>query len=322
MTSNVNTTSSQNLVPFIRYFENNRIEWKSVASKFDIPEDIGTRQIWLSSQQMMFFLMEMVRQTNQGVGLEVGKLITVAQISPFLEESLNRCRDLGEAIETLIKLMPELSSHVVIWVEKIEGYWYLCHRSAYHPSAPGFDQTEWFRSFALLSMCRLFLGERWAPEHVYMSFPEHLTHGLALSFPTTRMSFAHPYGALRIQLADTFQPIPPASSDVEWSEHIKRLSHTYAILPWFTVDWFAKFLNMSSRTLQRKLAEKGLSLKRLRDESRSKVARTLLGEEVLPPEEVAWRCGYSDLSNFNRAFRAWTGMTPAQYRRLNLKSAQ
>jgi AraC-like DNA-binding protein len=33
------------------------------------------------------------------------------------------------------------------------------------------------------------------------------------------------------------------------------------------------------------------------------------------PFETAWRCGYSDLSNFNRAFKGWLGKTPAQYQK-------
>ncbi|MGD8231926.1 helix-turn-helix domain-containing protein [Vibrio sp. TRT 1302] len=316
MLTNINTTSSNNLVPFILYFEKHRIEWKKLAKEHQIPEDLTNRTVWLSSQKVMSFLMAMMRHSNKRVGVEVGKLITLGQISSSLEERLEQCHDLGEAIVTLIKLMPELNSHVVIWVEKIEGHWYLCHRSEYHPSTPGFDQTEWFRSFALLSMCRLFLGKDWLPEHAYMCLAEHLTKGLPVGFSKTAFSFGHPFGAIRVDLEDEFKPIPPSvESELEWSQRVKRLSQTYAVLPFFSVDWFAKFLSMSARTLQRRLAEHGLSVKQLRDEARREVATELLAQDGLSPEEAAWRCGYNDLSNFNRAFRVWLNMTPAQYRK-------
>ncbi|EGR0106544.1 AraC family transcriptional regulator [Vibrio vulnificus] len=320
MSHNINTTSSSNLLPFIRYFEKNSIDWKAVSDQYQIPHDIQSRQVWLSSQQLMSFLMAMVRHSNKKVGLEVGKLITLSQISPALESNIRRCGDLSQAIETVIQMIPELSSHVVIWVEQIHGDWYLCHRGAYHPSTLGFDQAEWFRSYALLSMCRLFLGKEWVPEHVYMSFSKHLAQGLPFEFSNTRFSFDHPFGAIKVELDKDYQPISLTTNEVDWVERIKRLSHTYAMLPWFTVDWFAGFLHMSSRTLQRKLAEKGLSLKELRDEARVETAKQLL-QEKMTPEEVAWCCGYNDLSNFNRAFRRWTGITPAQYRASNKKSA-
>jgi AraC-like DNA-binding protein len=41
----------------------------------------------------------------------------------------------------------------------------------------------------------------------------------------------------------------------------------------------------------------------------------LLDARQIPLEEVAERIGYSTLSNFVRAFRQWTGRTPAEYRR-------
>lgn len=316
MLTNINTTSSNNLVPFIRYFEKHSIEWKKLAKLHQIPEDVTGRTVWLSSQQVMSFLLDMMRHSNKRVGIEVGKLITVGQISASLEEKLKQCDDLEEAIVTLIKLMPELNSHVVIWVEKIEGHWYLCHRGAYHPSIPGFDQTEWFRSFALLSMCRLFMGKDWVPDHAFMSFSEHLTKGLPIGFSKTAFSFEHSFGAIRIDLDDGFKPIPPAlEGEIEWSQRVKRLSQTYAVLPFFSVDWFARFLSMSARTLQRRLAERGLSVKQLRDEARRDTAIQLLTQDGLSPEEAAWRCGYNDLSNFNRAFRVWLNMTPAQYRK-------
>ncbi|UPQ89421.1 AraC family transcriptional regulator [Vibrio sinaloensis] len=323
MLTNINTTSSSNLVPFVRYFEKHRIEWKQLAKVHQIPEDLTSRTVWLSSQQVMSFLLDMMRHSNKRVGIEVGKLITLGQISTSLEEKFKQCNDLEEAIVALIKLMPELNSHVVVWVEKMEGHWYLCHRGAYHPSTPGFDQTEWFRSFALLSMCRLFLGKDWVPEHAFMSFSEHLTKGLPIGFSKTAFSFGHPFGAIRIDLEDDFKPIPPSLEDeVEWSQRVKRLSQTYAVLPFFSVDWFAKFLSMSARTLQRRLAEHGLSVKQLRDEARRDVAIQLLTQDGLSPDETSWRCGYNDLSNFNRAFRSWLNMTPAQYRRKHFQCAQ
>ncbi|MGR5542431.1 helix-turn-helix domain-containing protein, partial [Vibrio campbellii] len=42
---------------------------------------------------------------------------------------------------------------------------------------------------------------------------------------------------------------------------------------------------------------------------------------TLPTSDVAWESGYSDLSNFNRAFKTWTGMTPSMYRKQHRASS-
>jgi AraC-like DNA-binding protein len=74
-------------------------------------------------------------------------------------------------------------------------------------------------------------------------------------------------------------------------------------------------LRMSARTLKRRLAAQGSSFSELLEEERSQRARLLLGSSQLTLLEITERLGYSTLPNFARAFRRWTGETPAAYRR-------
>lgn len=48
---------------------------------------------------------------------------------------------------------------------------------------------------------------------------------------------------------------------------------------------------------------------------RRELALGLVAEPDLPLTDVALRLGYSELSAFSRAFRAWTGSSPRAYRR-------
>jgi len=77
----------------------------------------------------------------------------------------------------------------------------------------------------------------------------------------------------------------------------------------------AKTLALSSRTLKRRLAAQGLSFSTLLTQERRRKATFLLDMRQMPLETVAQRLGYSTVSNFARAFRQWTGKTPAEYRR-------
>lgn len=73
------------------------------------------------------------------------------------------------------------------------------------------------------------------------------------------------------------------------------------------------------RTLQRRLAEAGVSYSDLVTEIRFELARELLAEPGEKVETIAGLVGYTDASNFTRAFRQHTGMTPTGYRRSLIK---
>lgn len=81
----------------------------------------------------------------------------------------------------------------------------------------------------------------------------------------------------------------------------------------------ASYLNMSSRTMHRQLAEEGTQWRAVRDDVRLGMAEALLSAGYIQLDEIAERLGYSDLSNFSHAFRRWKGMAPAQYRRQQLE---
>lgn len=78
----------------------------------------------------------------------------------------------------------------------------------------------------------------------------------------------------------------------------------------------ARELAVSARTLQRRLAAEGTTLARLLDEARREMALAFLEDRTLSIAELGFTLGYSDLSAFHRAFKRWTGMSPARYRRL------
>ncbi len=75
-------------------------------------------------------------------------------------------------------------------------------------------------------------------------------------------------------------------------------------------------LGMSTRNLQRHLHEEGTSFHKLLDKTCHQMAVHQVREQRLPLGEVAFLLGYSEVSAFHRAFRRWTGMSPAQFRRL------
>lgn len=86
-----------------------------------------------------------------------------------------------------------------------------------------------------------------------------------------------------------------------------------------TIVELARSLKLSPRTLKRRLADHGTTYTALRDAQRRQRALLLLDDRSLSISEVALRLGYTELPNFTRAFRKWTGMTPAAYRGVTVR---
>ena len=77
-----------------------------------------------------------------------------------------------------------------------------------------------------------------------------------------------------------------------------------------TIETVSANLNMSVRTLQRRLGEEDSSFSRVLDELRRDLSDELLADRKLSVSEVAFMLGYSEPSAFQRAYRRWWGVSP------------
>jgi AraC-like DNA-binding protein len=76
------------------------------------------------------------------------------------------------------------------------------------------------------------------------------------------------------------------------------------------LEQVAEELNMTPRTLRRRLDEEGLNFRALLDNIRKHLAENYLLDPRLRVSEISQLLGYSEQSAFTRAFRRWTGYTP------------
>ena len=81
------------------------------------------------------------------------------------------------------------------------------------------------------------------------------------------------------------------------------------------VEAAAKRLAVSPRTLQRRLGEAGTSYAGVTESVRRELAAQYLANPRLAMAEIAYLLGFSQTSAFHRAFKRWTGSTPAEHRR-------
>lgn len=82
-----------------------------------------------------------------------------------------------------------------------------------------------------------------------------------------------------------------------------------------SLEELAEGMKLSPRTLRRRLAAARVSFSELLEETRRDRALVLLRSPQISTKDVAEQLGYSNVANFMRAFRRWTGQTPAAFRR-------
>lgn len=186
---------------------------------------------------------------------------------------------------------------------------------------------------SLISTLRFLVGDKVRDIQVCLSYPEPDYLPLFRQLVPGKISFGQP--ANQILLPVAFGNLPVATHDLNiqrWAvqqceQQFQRLqlsttftARTLAILrqsPGQPVsqEQLAFMLNVSPRTLLRRLKEEGVTFKHLVDDEQKRLAQYYLEHTDLTAETIAEQVGYHDLSSFRRAFKRWFGLLPSQYPR-------
>ena len=79
-------------------------------------------------------------------------------------------------------------------------------------------------------------------------------------------------------------------------------------------ETIAQSLNVSLRSLQRKLNKEETNFKSLLESTRRELALHYIRETHRSLGEITYLLGFSEPSNFTRAFKRWTGVSPIEFR--------
>ena len=81
----------------------------------------------------------------------------------------------------------------------------------------------------------------------------------------------------------------------------------------------SSLLNRSTSTLQRQLQVEGMSYRDVLESTQRSLAETYLREKKHSHAQIAYLLGFSEQSNFSRAFKRWTSLSPRQYQKSSEK---
>jgi len=273
------------------------------------------------------------RLPHVNVGIEVGKMLSVAQLG-YLGMALQQCETPRAAMHMTIRYMSFLLGKVNETYPYVEDHgeavdWVIPFSDDDPPEA-----TE-SHFIHLMATMRTLLERPVRPlcvrfVHRRECLLEHLqtVFGAPVAFGSTdsRLSFAR---------ADLDSPCTGANAltrkhlEAELDRHIAQLEAPFLELVTRVIEALiakgevsqanaAKRLGLGTRSLQRRLTEHGTSYDELLAQARRSLGERLLSDASQPVYQVAFALGYSDVGSFNRAWKRWTGHSPRAARQAGL----
>ena len=188
----------------------------------------------------------------------------------------------------------------------------------------------------MMNFTRIVTGCRnWAPSAVYFEHPEPRDSSEHRRIFGAPVYFSQPYNAMvapreilamRINgselrglaqlhsLAQARAAEAPPGDDLLAGvrQHILRGLRAGGV----SIDKVAAAMDLSERTLQRRLGECGATFNELVERMRFELSQRYLRQDHLSLTEIGYLLGYSELSAFSRAFRRWAGVSPIEFRKV------
>jgi len=248
------------------------------------------------------------------------QMISLLQKAPTLYQGLNKAAALCNRTVT--------HSRMDILQPPNCNYTYFHHRPSCNADNPAIEQIGWFGLMTVLGMIRMYTGPHWQPAEIGLMTDRMPGHYIREHFPNTRLRLSQKssYIALDndvISLPPRLNtPAPPACSSLSYESlpddfvcSLERILLSYIREGDLSIELAAGLCNSSKRTLQRRLKESGTNYHEVLDHVRFRAAIRLLQNPDVSVIDVANCLGYTDGSNFSRAFRRIAGLTPRAYRR-------
>jgi len=184
----------------------------------------------------------------------------------------------------------------------------------------------------IVRMCRLALQVPFRPARVTLQREQPDCGERFAAFFQCPVHFSAPVNAVYFDAGLLEQPLPSANPELarandrvvmDYLNRFDRESLSMQVRA-LLIDLLpggqpsqaqvAQTLHMSLRNLQRRLQREGNSFKQLLEETRRELAAQYISQTHRPIGEITYLLGFSEPSNFTRAFRRWTGRTPLEFR--------
>lgn len=297
-----------------------------------LPADVIEQPESLVSYRKFATLLELsaAKSGNNMFGLQYGLFQGVGVFGSLLY-LLRNAQNVGEALHELALYFHLHTGAAQVRME-LQGSHVLLIYNIEDENLPGLRHAAELALAVGSELMRVLIGNRWQPLTAMMQ------HGPATDITAYRRLLGITPKFNSAQNAWVFDQsllqIPLSSADAalhklmqqhlanldqmsvkELPSYVRQLLRNFLPNGRVTIEQIADYMMLSTRTLQRYLADEGTSFQTLLDETRQGMANRYLRDSSVNLTQLAILLGYSDLSAFSRAFQRWFGQSPREWKR-------
>jgi|GEM_PF-3117864 len=262
-------------------------------------------------------------------GSRVGQNISLENFGPFVEYALHG-ETLGQLIMRSIVAQPLHSSELVMDLRVVGGQalWRICYRAKAEPTVEHHAQRSLMQ---MLSAVGRYAGARMDQIAIHVAEPYAAEARLLqsrldiavrprmgdyeIAFPESWLGNWTPVASLPADLSiASLAPYRDRPLPRKMAEAVLVALELHDDLPQGGIGAIAANIGLPPRTLQHAMRREGVSYREIVQGLCLRRAQQLLASTQAPLTEVALRAGYTDPSNFHRAFLRLTGTTPGRFR--------
>jgi AraC-like DNA-binding protein len=283
----------------------------------------------MSSRAVFAFIDQISRKEGiENIALLGAEFDGVRNLEPWVKNYLLGATTLKQLLDRYCRLAKHYIPYRHYTLELSEDSARICTTA--HSSMKGQDflrLSDWSNLLLLLRVLGRVLGQSFKPTAMTFQTRAALTpaereklQGITVYQGWTTASIMLPRALLATTIPDALRVHPsealPESmaGPADFAAQMQKLLKPCLSEDWLDVSAAAEMTGCSVRTLQRRLSAAGLSFSELLDQTRMKVAKTLLKQRDSQLIDIGMEVGYSDPAHFSRAFRRVNGVTPSRYR--------
>lgn len=244
----------------------------------------------------------------------------ITSLAPLIEQSKN----LKELLETFCEIASHQSSHGSFSLIDKGSYFHFSYRGS--SLIKGDIQMELYRITSMIQLTQLACDAQWRPDAIYLNQPNSSVVNTCSLLNSSKISFSKPDSSITIpvellqfpvqlDIPEKKTTIKNTDADIVFANSIRNIINTYTLTNNISIEEVANIVDMSVRTLQRRLSDNGLKFNDLLNESMFIHAKEKLKDTQVTIKDIAESLGYSDAAHFTRAFHSWSGTSPTDFRR-------
>jgi AraC-like DNA-binding protein len=315
------------LLPFVEELDRRGLETNAVLKASGLVRDaLFDHDVFVPPIVVHRFLEDAARAAGDPyLCARVGETLDDATWPPLVD-AVSRARTLGDFVIRFIRAAKDEATsakHVLEVGQRLA--FFREKRTSEQEIAPA--QNDAFTAAYVLRLIRRAAGPTWNAQDVRLTvcdpaaLPDRYMGtqvnrgdrmGMTVSFPSAWL--LQPFDARGFVESSSGRPVrgdPP----IEFLESLRRTLQPHLQAPNLDVAFVVRLVGMSRQSLQRKLRAKGTTLSAEIGELKKRRAIEELVQSDRSIGEIATSIGFQNPTSFARAFKAWTGESPREYRR-------